>query len=264
MSQSRSLDSDHLPRDASNRVVSPHPPTLDSSIATSSTSFKFTSGQFAQRQLIFRAQVVQQPERCRMSGFGEKDRRPIDPPPVVKFSLVDPQGGIVAPETIEVHTLLCHVSLYSADRREPRGLVLNPSASASDQSSPTLLTPPDSDLEACPVRNLLGSLTTQARLLRNEVGELGLYFIFSDLAVRTEGIWTCRFSITDINSSDREREGDMPELVATFSEPFHVSPAKSFKGMLDSTPLTKAFSKQGVKLILRNVGCSNSDEGQSP
>lgn len=29
---------------------------------------------------------------------------------------------------------------------------------------------------------------------------IGVYFIFPDLAVRTEGIWTCQFSITDLKS----------------------------------------------------------------
>ena len=33
--------------------------------------------------------VVQQPVRARMCGFGEKDRRPVDPPPVVKLAVFD-------------------------------------------------------------------------------------------------------------------------------------------------------------------------------
>ncbi|KAH9824226.1 velvet factor-domain-containing protein [Melampsora americana] len=262
MSHSRSFESDSATH-SQTQDVSSHSSDPSSSSASSSKLFTFSEGQFAHRPLIFRAEVVQQPERCRMSGFGEKDRRPIDPPPVVKLDVVDSRGGIVAPETIDADTLFCHVSLHSADRREPRGLVYHPSSSMVDQLSSPVPNVSDSELESYPVRNLLGSLTTQARLLRNEFGQLGVYFIFSDLAVRTEGSWTCRFSIVDLNSPDDSLDGDMPELVSTFSGPFHVSPAKTFRGMLDSTPLTKAFSNQGVKLILRNVGCPNSDEAQS-
>ncbi|EGG11523.1 uncharacterized protein MELLADRAFT_91095 [Melampsora larici-populina 98AG31] len=300
MSHSRSFESESVTH-SQTQGASLHSSGSSANTASSSKLFTLLKGQFAHRQLIFRAEVVQQPERCRMSGFGEKDRRPIallcvwgvpltwrglrpihtqvyqsiaklliirssfltDPPPVVKLSVVDSRGGIVAPETIDADTLFCHVSLHSADRREPRGLVYNPSSSIVDQLSSPVLNVSDSELESYPVRNLLGSLTTQARLLRNEFGQPGVYFIFSDLAVRTEGSWTCRFSIVDLNSPDDNLDGDMPELVSTFSEPFHVSPAKTFRGMLDSTPLTKAFSNQGVKLILRNVGCSNSDEAPS-
>ena len=32
----------------------------------------------------FALEIVQQPIRSRLCGFGEKDRRPIDPPPVVQ------------------------------------------------------------------------------------------------------------------------------------------------------------------------------------
>ncbi|GAN05657.1 hypothetical protein MAM1_0098d05130 [Mucor ambiguus] len=33
--------------------------------------------------------IVEQPQQCRMSGYGEKDRRPIDPAPIVRLVVVD-------------------------------------------------------------------------------------------------------------------------------------------------------------------------------
>lgn len=33
--------------------------------------------------------VVEQPQQCRMSGYGEKDRRPIDPAPIVKLIVLN-------------------------------------------------------------------------------------------------------------------------------------------------------------------------------
>lgn len=43
--------------------------------------------------------VCQQPLHARMCGFGEKDRRPIDPPPIVK--LVVKQEGQKGPVDVQ-------------------------------------------------------------------------------------------------------------------------------------------------------------------
>jgi hypothetical protein len=37
--------------------------------------------------------VVQQPRRARMCGFGDKDRRPITPPPCVRLVITDVNTG---------------------------------------------------------------------------------------------------------------------------------------------------------------------------
>lgn len=78
--------------------------------------------------------------------------------------------------TIDAENLMCHASLYSADKRESRGLVYNPSTTTSEHIHSVSPTPGggDPDHEGHPIRNLLGSVTTQARLLRNELGELGM------------------------------------------------------------------------------------------
>lgn len=83
---------------------------------------------------------------------------------------------------------ICHASLWSADGNEPRNLVYNPSsafdarvqpsASASTHSGSTIVpfpAPSGPDeipaAEVLPVRNLLGSLTTSARHLKDEHGD---------------------------------------------------------------------------------------------
>lgn len=38
-------------------------------------------------------EVVQNPIRARCCGFGEKDRRPIDPPPILQLSSKDQDGN---------------------------------------------------------------------------------------------------------------------------------------------------------------------------
>ncbi len=39
--------------------------------------------------------IRQHPARARMIGFGEKDQRPIDPPPILQLIIRDLQGQIV-------------------------------------------------------------------------------------------------------------------------------------------------------------------------
>ena len=38
--------------------------------------------------------MVQNPVRARCCGFGEKDRRPIDPPPILQLFIEKPDGTL--------------------------------------------------------------------------------------------------------------------------------------------------------------------------
>lgn len=43
-------------------------------------------------------------------------------------------------------------------------------------------------------------------------------------------------------------------LATCFSEPFQVYSAKKFPGVIESTPLSKAFAAQGIKIPIRKDG----------
>lgn len=62
--------------------------------------------------------VAQQPQRARMCGFGDKDRRPITPPPCVRLDLTDLNGNPVDIESIDGSFFVLQVDLWShtADR----------------------------------------------------------------------------------------------------------------------------------------------------
>jgi hypothetical protein len=49
------------------------------------------------RHLIFKLEVGQQPVRARMCGFGDKDRRPLTPPPCVRLTITDANTGLEVP-----------------------------------------------------------------------------------------------------------------------------------------------------------------------
>lgn len=105
---------------------------------------------------------------------------------------------------------------------------------------------------AC-VKNLVGALTTVGhRLLApNETSE-GIFFVFHDLSVRTEGTFTIRLRLVSIGSLlTGMSKGPNTILAEAFTAPFEVMSAKRFPGMLDPTPLSQAFAKQGLRIPTR-------------
>ncbi|KAF9549091.1 hypothetical protein EC957_004729 [Mortierella hygrophila] len=132
-----------------------------------------------------------------------------------------------------------HVSLWSHDGTEVRNMIATPG-----QSDPPKLT-----------RILMGSLVVSPILLNNPEGVPGWYFSFPDLSIRTEGTYTLKFSLMRFGSFDfsSSEDGQTSLLVAEeTSDPFQVFSAKKFPGMTESTELSKAFAKQGLKIPIRN------------
>ncbi|KAF9200315.1 hypothetical protein BGZ49_009469 [Haplosporangium sp. Z 27] len=146
----------------------------------------------------------------------------------------DPTNG-----NLQDPLFVLHVSLWSADGKEVRNMIATPG-----QTEPPKLT-----------RILMGSLVVSPILLNNPEGVPGWYFSFPDLSIRTEGVYTLKFSLMRFGSFDflSSDGGHASTLVAEeISEPFTVFSAKKFPGMTESTELSKAFAKQGLKIPIRN------------
>ena len=96
----------------------------------------------------------------------------------------------------------------------------------------------------------------------------GGFFVFGDISCRKEGVFRLQFSLFELQLYDPQRVQGMQEPALTpsspnsdpsgvnfikcvFSEPFKVVPQKEFKGLMESTHLSRAFSDQGVRLRLR-------------
>ena len=54
--------------------------------------------------------------------------------------------------------------------------------------------------------------------------------------------------------------GKAPVLAACFSEVFTVYSAKKFPGVVESTPLSKCFATQGIKIPIRKDGPGGGDK----
>ncbi|KIK67767.1 hypothetical protein GYMLUDRAFT_36542 [Collybiopsis luxurians FD-317 M1] len=125
-------------------------------------------------------------------------------------------------------------------------------------------------------RTLVGPLSANATRLLDEHRKPGVFFLFQDLSVRTEGSFRLRMRLMNIGKypapeagatgvmtidDDDGRHGPpgvAPVLAQVYTEPFTVYSAKRFPGVPDTTALSIAFGNQGQKLPLRNRHGSTS------
>ncbi|KAI9258474.1 rab-GTPase-TBC domain-containing protein [Sporodiniella umbellata] len=228
-------------------------------------------GRPSQRSKKYKLKILQNPNRARSCGFGEKDRRPIDPPPILQLFIEQPDGRLVNAihDGEDVFRSLVQCDLYSEDRKENLNLVYNPSTTSHDDAlGGTLL----SFEEPQPTRSLMGALVSSAYQLNDKNDQPGIFYIFQDLSVRIGGTFCLKFMFmnlaaglkTSVVSDPMTMSSDVTEFL--FSDPFIVYSAKNFPGMtgnpyfaycpsltsgLDSTPLSQCFAQQGIKISIR-------------
>jgi hypothetical protein len=80
--------------------------------------------------------------------------------------------------------------LYSKDTTRTCNLVYSPSYYPSRELVETTV----------PVRNLLGSVVSNSYCLNDLDNKPGVYFVFYDLSVRTEGTFTLQFRFSDLDA----------------------------------------------------------------
>ena len=114
-----------------------------------------------------------------------------------------------------------------------------------------------------PSKNLIGQCHTTVQKLKGVDDKTGLFFVFQDLSVRTEGWFRLKcylFALKGLGfpgeetSPTAERSGllmEAPNLAAVFSKPFKVFSAKKFPGVVETTKLSQLFAKQGIKIPIR-------------
>ncbi|KAI0997770.1 Velvet complex subunit 2 [Podosphaera aphanis] len=112
-------------------------------------------------------------------------------------------------------------------------------------------------------RNLIGSLAASAFRLTDPDDKIGIWFVLQDLSVRTEGDFRLRFSFVNLseialppailsgNGSGPVKRCKSPVLARCFSDVFSVYSAKRFPGVVESTPLSRCFATQGIKIPIR-------------
>jgi hypothetical protein len=63
-----------------------------------------------------------------------------------------------------------------------------------------------------------------------------------------------------MNSQPSVNQGRAPVLASVFSDVFQVYSAKKFPGVCESTPLSKCFATQGIKIPIRKEGAKGAHD----
>ncbi|KAI8361333.1 velvet factor [Mortierella sp. GBAus27b] len=75
-------------------------------------------------ELSYSLEIVQQPQRARMCGFGDKDRRNITPAPVLKLVAKTPKGKVVPASRLGRQAFIVNADLWLEDETTERNLVM--------------------------------------------------------------------------------------------------------------------------------------------
>ncbi|PFH57049.1 hypothetical protein XA68_15580 [Ophiocordyceps unilateralis] len=173
-----------------------------------------------QRQLTLR----QAPMHARVAIGKEKDRKPIDPPPIVQLLDKRHHGK---------SGLYDSPYLFMTSSLVPESYGESPSGKEQE----------------LPSNYLVGSLVSSIHRLRDTDNVEGGFFVFGDLSVKREGRFRLRFTLFE-----RDQHSSSPSFYFVselITNAFTVYSTKLFPGMADSTQLTRTFSNQGVKVRLR-------------
>ncbi|GAA5896835.1 velvet factor family protein [Sporobolomyces salmoneus] len=201
------------------------------------------------RDLHYELDVVQYSIRARMCGFGDKDRRLLSPPLIVKLEASRSDGSKLTAAEFDATRLVLAADLRHADDLADANLVPTTStltARASESASEGEQSPR--------ATNLVGTLHANSHILTNPEGDgKGVYFVLPDLSVRTEGSYRLRLRLLSIDLASAEAGITSPVIATTDTNEFHVYGAKKFPGMLEPTPLSRHFAAQGVRIPVRRT-----------
>lgn len=235
-------------------------------------------------QSRYHLHVRQQPIAARACGAGDRDRRPVDPPPIVQILLTDfdaeaqDDRDILQDPRFTVGCLLFPVSdspgWPNIPETEPPERDRDGVARADDIFSTPLLSgkafmspffvDADPDPNSAPTHPSsddvnLGTSSNPPpgpHNLRNtsKLHQPATFFIFADLSIRTAGLYRLQFRLMNWGSVEDTGQS-MPILAEAWSNPFRVYPAKDFPGMRDSSILAEGLKELGfVELKTRGKG----------
>lgn len=215
--------------------------------------------------------IRQQPIAARACGAGDRDRRPVDPPPIIQMLLTDFNPNSTEDKEIlkdPRFTVGCFLfpastsfsisespdpttSSYPPPPVNPEGPLLSGKAFVSPfhvSSDPDPSTSPShpSSTDALPPQPIPANLPRRPTP--------ATFFIFSDLSIRSAGVYRFQFRLMNWGSV-QETGQSMPILAEAWSDPFQVYPAKDFPGMRDSSVLAEGLKEAGfVELKTRGKG----------
>ncbi|EOA83106.1 uncharacterized protein SETTUDRAFT_43017 [Exserohilum turcica Et28A] len=184
-----------------------------------------------QLNLNYELRVRQQPIAARACGFGERDRRVIDPPPIIQLLVTDPKTGAPEQEELRYSLNVVHCTLWNAEGTNEETALIQPDRRTT--------------------RRLMGQLVASPSVAKDEHDVEGCFFCFPDLSCRTHGKYRLRFVLMRIDPMNLHVGGFSPILTEVLSDVFTVYTAKDFPGMRPSSALTRALKLQGCNIQVK-------------
>ncbi|KAK1073132.1 hypothetical protein LTR12_010177 [Friedmanniomyces endolithicus] len=233
-----------LPSDRSPTNTS-HSPSLYSASPRSSTGPPTAPTPTTTTQpppFIYDLLIRQQPLAARACGFGEKDRRVIDPPPIVELRVTDASG---APREDRGVMLALHCTLMTEDGTQDDAAV----QPAEPNTQPT--------------RRLMGNMVASPYYAKDEHGRAGTFFVFPDLSCRAPGRFRLRLRLIRIQHSAMKVGMQSPTVVGALTDVFAVFTAKDFPGMRASSALLKALRRQGLSVGVKKGSEARKGKGKA-
>ncbi|KAN0095270.1 Velvet factor domain containing protein [Hyaloscypha variabilis] len=186
----------------------------------------------------------QQPVAARACGFGERDRRVIDPPPILQMDIDAPNSTAEDIKAMlrQPYTVV-HCTLW--DPINDRDDTAMPGTTDKRQQ-----------------RRLMGTLVASPFVGKDEHDVEGCFFCFPDLSVRTPGTYSLRFKLVNLDPTRMGRGYSAPVQSTVKSEKFNVYNAKDFGGMRASTELTKRLKHQGCLISVKKGNAKSNGKNE--
>ncbi|KAF2836774.1 hypothetical protein M501DRAFT_987049 [Patellaria atrata CBS 101060] len=180
---------------------------------------------------LYRLTVRQQPIAARACGFGERDRRVIDPPPIIQLTVTDKKTGVPDTDELRYSLNVIHCTLWNEHGTHEETALMQPDRRTT--------------------RRLMGQLVASPSVAKDEHDVEGCFFCFPDLSCRTHGRYRLRFVMIRIDPSNLIVGDVSPILADVMSDVFTVYTAKDFPGMRPSSALTRALKLQGCNIQVK-------------
>jgi hypothetical protein len=227
-------------------------------------------------QSRYHLHIRQQPIAARACGAGDRDRRPVDPPPIVQILLTDFDSNsqedrdLLQDPRFTVGCLLFPVSSSSprsetetTTRDREKEKEKNDIARTDDPLSTPLLSgkafmspfyvEADPDPNSAPTHPS-STLPLPHNNNASRLHQPATFFIFADLSIRSAGMYRLQFRLMNWGSVEDTGQS-MPILAEAWSDAFRVYPAKDFPGMRDSSILAEGLKELGfLELKTRGHG----------
>ncbi|CAG8802206.1 18997_t:CDS:2, partial [Racocetra persica] len=147
----------------------------------------------------YRLIIRQQPKQARLCSLKERDRRPVDPPPIIQFK-VDSCGDEAQNYLQSPYYFMCANLVHPSN---------------------------NSDHFAISSKYLAGTIVSSLHKLKDIDNSDGGFFVFGDISVRIEGRYRLRFSLFEIIKHSDIAEGDDDNGISDGLDAIEISRKRS-------------------------------------